>query len=183
MVTGATTLVVAHEGKDSSRGLRGSSALLGAADFVLHADKTKKALSAEKLREDELPPPVGYELVTVEVGHRRNGRPIRSAVANILTRPRKALEAIEAGLSVGQRDLFQLVKSLLVDREPDTRLPVQEIAKEAVAGGIIEAKSDKDAIDSARGRLKRLQAVGLLDCNDRGWRPATENEFGNEVTT
>lgn len=175
--TGATILVVAHEGKDASRGLRGSSALLGAADFVLHADKDKRVLSAQKLREDEAPPKLGYEIVGVEVGRRRDGRVIRSAIANVLSTPRKNLAAIEADLRADQRDLLRLVRSLASGLPADAvGATVKEIAQAAQARGLVKAAGEKNTVNSVRERLKRLQRVGLLTSFGDHWQITRESE-------
>jgi hypothetical protein len=181
-VTGSTVLIVAHEGKDSARGLRGSSALLGAADFVLHADKAKMTLSAEKLREDEIPPKMGYELVGVEVGRRRDGRIVRSAVANILTKPKPNLAALEAELRPEQREFLQIIRTLIADRPTgDGGLTAEEIAKEATAHGAIDAASGKAAVDSARNRLKRLQKTGIVVASGDKWLLASDAESEAEA--
>lgn len=62
-------LVVHHEGKDATRGTRGSIALPGGADAVVKCTKTNDivVLEVEKQKDDEKLPPVGLDLRSVSV--------------------------------------------------------------------------------------------------------------------
>jgi hypothetical protein len=65
--TGALALGVHHSGKDDTKGMRGSTALLGAVDGVFVATQANKLLTvqAEYLRDFEPPPPIQARLVPV----------------------------------------------------------------------------------------------------------------------
>lgn len=65
----ATVLVVHHPGKDQSRGLRGSLALLGAADTVMILKRSKNQLQlvTQAQKDGEPAPPIWLRLRPVEV--------------------------------------------------------------------------------------------------------------------
>jgi hypothetical protein len=62
--TESTGLVLHHSGKDVDRGMRGSSALLGAASTVIRADREGEevTLICEKQRDHDEFPPLGFRL-------------------------------------------------------------------------------------------------------------------------
>ncbi len=62
--TGAAVLLVHHSGKDQAKGMRGSTALLGAVDSAIRVrrDGADISLEVEELRHGEPPPPVRLRL-------------------------------------------------------------------------------------------------------------------------
>ena len=67
---GATVIGVHHSGKDATKGLRGSSALLGAVTSSLSVTKVadQVKLTSEKQKDIELPEPLQFDMVPVEIG-------------------------------------------------------------------------------------------------------------------
>jgi hypothetical protein len=80
-------LIVHHEGKDSSRGMRGHSALRGNVDAVIHIKAnagggrllTTDPAQGGKTRDDE-PVNLGFRLMAVPVGRDVSGREITSCI-------------------------------------------------------------------------------------------------------
>ena len=67
---GCTVVGVHHSGKDATKGLRGSSALLGAVTSSLSVTKVddQVKVSSEKQKDIELPEPLQFDMVGVEYG-------------------------------------------------------------------------------------------------------------------
>jgi hypothetical protein len=66
---GAHVLLVHHAGKDASKGARGSSALKGALDQEFSVEKhlLARKLSCTKMKDAEVPEPIGFKLVSVHL--------------------------------------------------------------------------------------------------------------------
>jgi hypothetical protein len=80
--TGAAVMLVHHSGKDQSRGLRGSYALQGACDAVVHIDVTR-TVTLEKVKDGQDGALCSFTLRTVELGRDADGDPITSCVVEI----------------------------------------------------------------------------------------------------
>jgi hypothetical protein len=86
--TGATVVLVHHEGKDAARGMRGSSALPAACDteIVLERPKDEENFRTAKLGKQRDAPDYcdlfNYELRVVELGADEDGDPITSTVVH-----------------------------------------------------------------------------------------------------
>lgn len=78
---GGTVLIVHHSGKDSSKGLRGSTALLAAVDMTIQLTGDSKSIRAtvDKSNPGALPMPEWYKLETVPL-EPLDGEPRSSAV-------------------------------------------------------------------------------------------------------
>lgn len=74
--TGAHVMVVHHSGKDTSKGARGHSSLRAATDTELEI--AKRRLNVKKQRDGEHAPEIAFDLVTVNVGTDRHGKPVTS---------------------------------------------------------------------------------------------------------
>ncbi len=77
-VTGAAVLLVHHLGKDESRGARGHTSLPGA--VMASLEIKNKVLMVEKQKEGEAGAHYGFNLLTVQIGTDRKGKPITSCV-------------------------------------------------------------------------------------------------------
>lgn len=68
--TGATVLLVHHTGKDVSRGARGSSAILGQADFemIVNREGDKRSITVSKQRDAKDSEEFGFKLEMVPIG-------------------------------------------------------------------------------------------------------------------
>ncbi|OAF14111.1 AAA family ATPase [Bradyrhizobium neotropicale] len=80
-------LIVHHSGKDVSKGMRGSSAILGAVDFTLLAEEGKGAsmLSVEKMRDASKAQSIRFKLVEVVIGRDEDGEDVTSCIVRPVT--------------------------------------------------------------------------------------------------
>ncbi|MGY3589004.1 hypothetical protein ACVIGB_002041 [Bradyrhizobium sp. USDA 4341] len=75
-------LVVHHSGKDVTKGMRGSSAILGAVDYTLLAEEGKCAstVSVEKMRDASKAQSIRFKLVEVVIGKDEDGEDVTSCI-------------------------------------------------------------------------------------------------------
>lgn len=85
--TGAHIMVIHHTGKDSERGMRGHSSLLGAIDTEIRVTKDRddpggKRIVAEALKQRDMAPApaFAYRLAPVVLGEDEDGDPVTSCV-------------------------------------------------------------------------------------------------------
>ena len=78
----ATICVIHHSGKSEGAGLRGHSSLGQGIDSFALVKKTSAGhvIEFEKVKNSELPPPIGFALEGVLVGKRKNGKEITSCI-------------------------------------------------------------------------------------------------------
>jgi len=81
--TGATVMFVHHSGKDTSKGARGHTSLLGAIDTEIRVEKNK--LSITKQRDGAGGGPYGFRLRPVMLGTDEDGDPVSSCVVDWTT--------------------------------------------------------------------------------------------------
>lgn len=86
---GSVALIIHHSGngEDTKDRGRGASCVPGAMDFIAKIDKG--ALTFLKMKEAELPPPIEFKLVPVEIGTDEDGTPITSCVVEFGERAAK----------------------------------------------------------------------------------------------
>lgn len=86
-LNGATVLVVAHTGKDQTRGIRGSSAIKAACDFSYLVKKTEKlhsVLKCDKSKDGDEPEDMHFSFERVPIGMQDSkGRDIASLVPRL----------------------------------------------------------------------------------------------------
>lgn len=91
---GCTVTVVHHTGHMATERPRGASAIVANCDFAFGVFRDEKEMLATvefaKVKDEERPAPVSFELRRVEVGHDEDEEPITSLAASVLS---------EAGLS------------------------------------------------------------------------------------
>lgn len=112
-------LIVHHEGKDSSRGMRGHSALRGNVDSVIHikADAgggrllTTDPAQGGKARDDE-PVNLGFRIVAVPVGRDVSGREITSCIAEYQDQDTTLAATFKPVTGAAQKLLIQLAADL-----------------------------------------------------------------------
>jgi hypothetical protein len=78
----AATLIVHHAGKDATKGSRGSSALLGAADVFIRVEveSGEHVATVEWSRDGESGQRYGFRLPVVELGTDQDGDPVTTCV-------------------------------------------------------------------------------------------------------
>ncbi len=181
--TRATVLAVHHTGKDADRGPRGSSALHGAADFMISV-KAAGALGAdltiEKQKDGRDGVTIALDLIEVELGKDRDGEAFGSLVATLSSRKAakpgkgrgRSLTAKEAG------NLVVIRKAVNEKGEADHKegRAVTRLDRHAVNRALIEAEridrhgtvtdtvTQTALTDAERQRLGRL----LMALKDKG---------------
>ncbi|MGE0117657.1 MAG: helicase RepA family protein [Dongiaceae bacterium] len=80
--TGAAVIIAHHAGKDQSRGMRGHSALLGAADTVIEVTGLDgiRTATVVKQKDGDAGVSIAFKLDVIEVGQNDDGSPITSCV-------------------------------------------------------------------------------------------------------
>lgn len=138
-------LIVHHSGKDVSKGMRGSSAVLGAVDFSLLAEENNgsASLSVEKMRDARKGQTLKFKLVEVVIGVDEDGENITSCIV----RP------IEAGAGLANVDDAD-DEDVPVPRRSDTRedrvdMLIEVARDEAVKAAAREEPLDEVALSAA----------------------------------
>lgn len=110
---GCAVLAIHHSGKDPSRGMRGSSALLGAVDTSLSVTKHDGVvtLKMEKQKDAEEIQPVSFSVTPIEIDSRRS-----SLVLSYVGRGEAAKRQVK--LSARQYAALQALRNLLIDASP-----------------------------------------------------------------
>lgn len=82
VATGALIILVAHSGKDSSKGVRGWSGIKGAADVQIEVVRAQdhRAIRLDKQKDDKDGEEFGFKLHTVAIGEDEDGEDITSCV-------------------------------------------------------------------------------------------------------
>jgi KaiC/GvpD/RAD55 family RecA-like ATPase len=141
--TGATVLVVHHSGKEPGRGMRGSTALLGAMDSVLALERMRDGpsveLRVEKQKDAEPSAPIGLSPETVKLPWEEDGGPATSLVFGVVreTVPSTAEDDF-AGQPRGKDEPLALIARSVMD-----------------AGGRLGVKDVRPVIMQALGRSGR----------------------------
>jgi hypothetical protein len=159
--TGAAVGFVHHSGKDTTRGMRGSNALLGAVDaaFAVEQDKDGVSrLSLEAQRDGDGSFAVAFELRPVELGTDDDGDPVVSCVV-------APTEAAIAGK--GRRKLTEAQKNVLnaltdalarggTNVPPDPHVPLGVVGvKEGAWRDHYYQRCADDLPDSRKRRFRR----------------------------
>jgi len=110
--TRACVLLLHHSGKDKTKGLRGSSALLGALDTVIEIDSGY--VTVTKQREGETGESIAFKLVPVMVGVDDDGDDITSCVVEASTGLPAGLPRLSGNAARG----FDVLCDLSPDNQP-----------------------------------------------------------------
>ena len=147
--TGACVLVVHHPGKSGT--LRGSSALLGAVDTEIRVESGR--ITAEKQRDIELTPPIGFRLKPVPVGMDDDGDIVYSCVVE----PIAAAPPTE-GLKEGsvQASAYNALKELRPNNDPITSAEWRQACEEFLP-------ARKNAWNDIRFKLRRMRLIVVGD--------------------
>jgi hypothetical protein len=167
-------LIVHHSGKDVSKGMRGSSAILGAVDYSLLVEETKGAstLSVEKMRDARKGQAIKFKLVEVVIGVDEDGEDVTSCIV----RPVQAGGALSA---VDEDEEVPLVK--VPDRREDRVAMLVEVTREEAGRAAAEDEplaeiglsvpALVEAINVRRGRFCGLDGQPLAPLNRKAvWR-------------
>ncbi len=112
--TGALVLGIAHTGKDATRGVRGHSSLLGAADAMIEVggETDARTLTLTKVKEAETGTAWGFRLGTVQLGADDDGDPITSCSVHIED-ARPAAVVKQPALTAPEKHVLNAVRALL----------------------------------------------------------------------
>ena len=160
-------LVVHHSGKAHGAGMRGSTALLGAVDTVLHVDKLAAGhrLTVEKQKDGEAIE-LRFDLDVVEVGQDA-GEPITTCVvrpvdgepATALTgRYRQALETLAAIVASQPAPAAGSVTNPVVTAVAESTW--REALKTA---GVTGTQNERETFRRVREKLNKMGLIGLRD--------------------
>jgi hypothetical protein len=167
-VTGALIILVAHTGKDPSRGVRGWSGIKGATDVQIEVVRSGdyRALKIDKQKDERDGDEFGFQLCTVNVGQDEDGNDVTSCVIEYTEKIPRAERKSEPR-NVKQKLVLNMARKLLkFDRGP---VPVNELIETCIAE---IPKSEQGKCDNRRRDLARaldaLTVSGLID-TDNGY--------------
>jgi hypothetical protein len=158
--TGATVALVHHEGKDSARGMRGSSALPAAADteIILERPDDEKNFRTARLGKQrdgaDYCALFDFELKVVELGVDEDGENITSTVVHEVTPPESAMTVIELPNSPVRR----AIRGVLGDAQHP--MPFEELIGAAINR---LAPPDPGERDRRRNRVRQAYERMLGD--------------------
>jgi predicted ATP-dependent serine protease len=199
--TGAHICIVHHCGKDASKGPRGHSALLGAADLVLEVTRSDLAdtrtIKVIKAKDDPDGERHAFTLRTIDLGIDDDGDPITSCIVEEAAAPemdkRKALTdeerqwLLELVELFARPDFLQTLKpetGMAAEIPCATRATVREWFKTrgliAVAENVAESATGKGLSSTDRSKLQRilsrLKSKGKIGIyNDYIWLAHNDN--------
>ena len=180
----ALVIVVHHAGKNSEKGMRGSSALLGAVDTVLKVTKREDYVwvNIEKQRDgsDELG--FSFQLKTVESGKDQDGSSVTTCVLNnISSLQRSDSKSMNTKKTKNEAKFFDALDKCLISLGKEIELldgaKVLAVDKSIAAEQFASFGQDLKKESSKRAFIRRLNAaisqhqVGIvnIDSNEMIW--------------
>lgn len=174
--TGAHVLIVHHSGKDRDRGMRGSNALLGAADAVIEVSRGEGSEFCEgkivKVKDGSADAPLKYVLRQSVLGQDAEGDDVASCVVE----PTDASPGETRGkpkLSDAEVIALDALDEVLIDRgvlQPITSVPnggraakIEDWRQEAYRRGIADGGEEarKKAFQRVRQKLQAKRTIGI----------------------
>jgi hypothetical protein len=197
-LTGAAVMVVHHPGKDESRGMRGSYALLGAVDTVIKIEKTRH-IEIEKARDDEIGPLADYRLRKVALGIDEDGDDITTCLVDVVTgvfdtrqpvkrltaQPARAMQLLERLFEDGAGQQVSAHEIDLSGAASDTTILAMAIsewqAKCATARLVPEGKAASERMAFKRA-IEQLESAGRIARFDK-WAWLTDSAATSRLVT
>jgi len=107
--TSAAVLIVHHAGKDETKGMRGHSILLGAADTVIEVSGLSgtRSFTVRKQKDGETGTVYAFNLDVVEVGI----DDLQEAITSCVIAPAEAAAATSSRLTANQQTMFSVLRS------------------------------------------------------------------------
>jgi hypothetical protein len=162
--TGAHVAVVHHTGKDAARGMRGHSSLLGAIDTELEV--VDGVVRTGKQRDIESGQSFAFRLRSVALGTGAEGRPVRSAIAEIS-------EADEGRVTPAHKRLAPLAAKILAILT--AARGSEPICKDEIGASLFASEGRETPSDSIRKSLYTLKVAGLAEqLGNRKWRASAD---------
>jgi hypothetical protein len=167
--TGAHVVIIHHSGKDASRGMRGHSALLGAADVAIEVtrDKDSKTRTATvvKAKDDADGDVFAFQLDVQELGEDQDGDLITTCLVREIHTPERAKKQI---VLTAKEQLWLDTLNELFARESNTQMLVPEegmsIACCATRDVVREWIKQRGLVGVSHG----VARPGVLSSTDRG---------------
>lgn len=157
--TGATVAVVHHAGKDSTKGMRGSTALLGAMDTTIEVERDKDGhaitVRVQKQKDAEREVPLRFNLEKVDRSLVLRATVMADAVADFAGRTDPIVEL--ARQMADERDGAFAFKELLAAVVERDKLS-EQVARRRIKKSITEGR--ENAVGAADGTLVWLQRAG-----------------------
>lgn len=171
--TGAHVLVVHHSGKDSTRGMRGHSSLLGAVDVALEVkrDGDVRSVRVVKSKDGRDGDEHGFALDVVDLGMDADGDPVTTCMVRdtgtVQPVARVALTSRERGWLTDLTALFAEPDMAVVASPREEMAPIPILTREQVRDGLkrkgrFDLNPHGGLTDSDRQKL-RAALVGLKD--------------------
>lgn len=179
--TGAHVMIVHHSGKDTTRGARGSTALLGAVDTEIAVEKSDAGemfARVTKQRDGEVGAEMPFNLAVIELGIDQDGDPIAScAVEHSFAEVQKGRRA----LTGANRIAFETLRKVIDERgeelagSSDIPLGIKAVAMEHWRHGCYFAsistadgtEAKRKAFTRASAKLRGMGRIGIA--NDFVW--------------
>ncbi|NYT58218.1 hypothetical protein H0A65_04690 [Alcaligenaceae bacterium] len=182
-------LVIHHSGKNQDAGMRGSSALLGAADQVLEVrqERGSRTVRVYKSRDAGKGIEIDFELKTVELGLDADGDAITSCVlTTVLTNASGRFEPPPKPSGANQRRVFQALWDMLpevgrpgIKPAPDDRPSVSLDELIERAAGLLTCEPRR-APERVRSAVNPMAAANVLLFQDgRVWLPSWTSKASN----
>jgi len=159
---GSSAIIIHHTGNDAEKNhrSRGSSSLKAALDFEIQCKKGQ--LTFMKMKDTELPPPIEFKLLPVQIGSDEDGAPINSCVVEYGSR---SINVRELDLTVHERLLMGITH--LHSEVSELRLAFYDKRRESDP----DAKHDalKKAFKRSLDGLSNKQFITVVgNCVQRG---------------
>ncbi|MCW6510622.1 AAA family ATPase [Lichenifustis flavocetrariae] len=175
----AVIVPVHHAGKDPAAGMRGSSALNGAADGVwrVERDGPRKTITIEKSKDDQDGEVLPFGLVRRELGVDDDGEPITTCVVDLETDDAPPSGGVPAAATVsGQREavLSALRRAIAIEGRPSRNrvIPVgMTVISKSKLWPFLEpiglGTSSKKSLDATLNRhLRDLEEIKMIERHD-----------------
>lgn len=148
---GCTVMYLHHTGKDTSKGQRGWSGLLGAIDTELEI--AERSIEVTKQRNGQRGDRFGFKLVPVMVGLDEDGDPVTACIVEYTDAPAKSAKGKRAKLSELQLKVVDTACKLAEQGADDVGSLLDAV--------VAQRANDPKAKDTRRGNVKR--ALDRLD--------------------
>ena len=130
--TGASVILVHHSAKDSTRGMRGHSSLLGASDVVIEVKKEHAMRSFTVTKCKEGPDGVSryFDLRSMTLRHDQDGDPVTSCVVDPAESPTLIPNKPKGRPNQARQHILETMKRL-ADLSPDGGVALKILREEA----------------------------------------------------
>ncbi len=167
--TEAHIMIIHHSGKDSSKGMRGHSALLGAADVAVEVAKATegktRSATVRKAKDDADGDTLSFELEVVELGTDDDGDQITTCIVRETEAPAKATTKADV-LKPEERLWLDTLKELFA-RDENIEVVVPEDGMPLTACATRDAVREWIKKRGLVGASHKMEKAGVLSATDR----------------